>query len=114
MVDGHTARDFVWRHTDAWDFMMRAKAPRSSRLVLTDLLGVDHVQQNTLRYYIAHGNTPLTKIMPELAKKPGSGERRLGINVGWSVAVCNDVAQWDWNRLNREFYIEEVEKLIVK
>lgn len=113
MVDGHTVSDFVWRHADAWDFMMRAKAPRSSRLVITDALGIDHIQQNTLRYYITHGQSPLTKIMPELAKKPGSGERRLGINVGWSVAACNDIGQWDWEKLNRQFYIEEVEKLLV-
>lgn len=114
MVDGHAARDFIWRHTDAWDFMMRAKAPRSSRLVLSDTAtGTDYVQQNTLRYFIAHTAHSLVKIMPELARKPGSGERRMGINVGYGVAVCNDIADWRWDLLNRDFYIADAEKLIV-
>ena len=38
--------------------------------------------------------------------------RTTGINVGWGVAECNHVASFDWSRLNRNWYVEQAERLV--
>jgi hypothetical protein len=97
--------DFIYNHTDAWDFMRHIKVPRSSRL-----LWGDSPIQNTSRYYIALHGRHLTKIMPPLAGK--DTEREFAVDKGWSVAPCNDARDFDWNNLNRRFYVIEAEKLV--
>ena len=70
MVKGITVEEFIHGHTDMMDFMLRAKIPKSSRLVL-NVGGIDHPLQNTTRYYVS--NDPrggqLVKIMPPLKQK---------------------------------------------
>ena len=107
MLDGVKPADFIARHPDPYDFMMRAKVPRSSRLEMTDGTRL----QNTTRYHVATSGPSLVKIMPPLPKKPDV-ERHIRINVGWSVNVCDHVEAFSWERLERRFYIEETQKLI--
>jgi hypothetical protein len=107
MLDNVKPAEFIARHPDPYDFMMRAKVPRSSRLELTD----GRRLQNITRYHIATSGSSLVKIMPPLPKKPDV-ERHMRINVGWSVNVCDHVEDFSWERLERRFYIEETEKLI--
>ena len=84
--------------------MLRAKVPRSSRL----FWGEQQVQ-NTTRYYIAKGGRPLTKVMPPLAKKPDEW-RRIGVESGWNVQVCNRIEDAALP-VDFTYYVNEVEKL---
>lgn len=108
MLQGVNLREYIYAHADAFDFMMRGKAPRTSELMLTDGTKLP----NIVRYCIAPDGPGLVKVMPELSTKPGSGPRRIGINVGHSVHIVNDIDDWDWSRLDREWYIREAEKLL--
>lgn len=108
-------REFVYTHDDPWDFLIRAKVPRTSRL----LWGNESIQK-TSRYYVATQGKQLTKIMPPL---PGKDEERLIVQnvkipgdtyhrpVGHPTIVCN---RFDGHApyLDREFYVAEAEKLI--
>jgi hypothetical protein len=104
LVDGAPIRQTVEQWQDKMDFMLRAKVPRSSYLAWGD----DQVQ-NTTRYYIAKGGKPLNKWMPPLAKKPTEW-RKIGVESGWNVQVCNNIADATLP-IDYEYYINEVEKL---
>ena len=109
LTSGVPVEDIIRLHFDPFDFMLRAKVPRSSRLETTD----GDVLQNTTRYYIAKDGPSLVKIMPPLAKNgPDAPERRIGIAVGWSVGVCNRAERFDWGRLEYGYYIQEARKLV--
>jgi hypothetical protein len=97
-------REYVTRHPEPMDFLLRTKVPRTSRL----LYGESEIQ-NITRYYISHDGKPLTKVMPPLARKPGI-YRHIGVNVGWLATECNE---WKGSLagINYEFYIQEIEKL---
>ena len=84
LLDGASIRETIWKWPDRMDFMLRAKVPRSSYLQWGD----ERVQ-NTTRYYIAKGGKPLFKWMPPLKGK--TEWRRIGVESGWSVQVCNDI-----------------------
>lgn len=107
MLEGIRPVDFIARHTDPYDFMIRAKVPRSSRLELSD----GRRLQNTTRYHIALSGPTLVKVMPPLPRKPGA-ERHIKINAGWSVNVCDFVEDFSWERLERRWYTVEAQKLI--
>lgn len=124
MLKGTPTHEFVGRHEDAFDFMMLGKAPGGSRLVCAWAGGVDTPLQSTTRYFIAKHGPRLVKIMPPLPKvvakwaveQPGVPvpERRMGIDVNWNVGICNHIRDWDWSNLERQYYIEEAEKLVIR
>lgn len=109
LVDGVDVGDFICNHNDIMDFMLRAKVPRTSRLVGVDA-GVDQPLENTQRYYVADQGVGLVKIMPPLKKKPDVF-RRIGIDVGWSVKPCNNLDDVTMP-INYDYYIKQAEKLI--
>lgn len=104
LVHGKPIRETVIDWPDKMDFMLRVKVPRSSHL----LWGETPVQ-NTCRYYVSTEGQSLTKVMPPLAKKPDHW-RRIGVESGWTVCVCNDLRDATMP-INYEYYINEVEKL---
>ena len=104
LVHGSPIRETVENWPDLYDFMLRVKVPRSSHL----LWGEQQVQ-NMCRYYVTTDGKPLTKVMPPLAKKPDHW-RRIGVESGWQVQVCNDITQTE-PPVNFEYYIREIEKL---
>ena len=104
------AEDFINNHDDVFDFMLRTKVPRSSRLVMVMDDGTEIPQQNICRYFPSFEGGNLIKIMPPLEK--GGEDRRMGIDVGWKVMTCNDIKKFDWKLLNRNYFIEESRKLI--
>lgn len=142
MVHGIDPALFIAAHTDAFDFMCRVKADRSSKLVL----GTQAVQ-NTTRYYVAKQGAPLVKISPptgplgQYKKKNGVSDyeynrimketngawnervctgnkskyelRETAIQAGWNVAECNDAAKFDWCNVAYEWYVQEARKLII-
>jgi len=115
LIHGESVRGYIMNHDDIYDFMLRTKIPRSSRLVLhtgSSLWhGGDEPQQNVCRYYVSRSGGALTKIMPPLAKKPDV-ERRIGICVGWNVTPANDITQAVGTDIDFEYYIQEAEKLL--
>lgn len=107
MLNGADLETFIRTHDNAFDFMCRAKVPRSSRL-----MHGDSRIQNTSRYFISTDGKPLVKVMPPLEKKPGV-ERPIAINAGWNVSICNVLDDWDWSKLDYRWYVEETKKLIL-
>lgn len=107
-----TAEEFIRSHDSKWDFMLRTKVDRSSRLVLVMDDGTEVQQQNICRYYpVAKGGGKLVKIMPPLKGKEEAGERRLSIDSDWDVIPCNDISKFNWD-INYDYYITEARKLI--
>jgi len=105
LVEGAPIRQTVQQWPDIMDFMLRTKVPRSSYLQW----GEERVQ-NTSRYYIAKGGKPLFKWMPPLKGK--QDWRRIGIESGWTVQVCNDIKDATLP-VDFDYYVNEVEKLVL-
>lgn len=104
-------RDTIMDWTDPMDFMLRAKVPRSSRLVITSG-NTEQQVQNTTRYYISNEGGYLYKLMPPTStqlKQGKTDERRIALDSGWQVTIANTIpTTFD---INYEYYIQEVEKL---
>ena len=103
LVDGAPIRQTVEHWPEIMDFMLRTKVPRSSYLQWGD----DRAQ-NTSRYYIAKGGKPLFKWMPPLKGK--NEWRKIGVESGWGVQVCNDIKDAT-APVDFDYYVREVEKL---
>lgn len=111
LVRGESIREFITNHADPFDFMIWAKVPRSSRLVISNN-GVDIPQTNAIRCYVSNNGGALVKIMPPLPRKPGV-ERRISIAAGWNVTECNNISTFDPTNVNFEYYIQAAEKLVL-
>lgn len=120
LVRGVVPVEFIARHDDPFDFMIRERSTGRNRLALhrpaPGQASLEFLTQ-TVRYHIAVPPAPtLVKIMPPLDRKlrddPNSPERHIRVNVGWSVNVCNRMETFDWNTLDRRWYVEETKKLI--
>jgi len=116
---GGDLRKFIENHNESYDFLLRTKVPRNSRLVAVDYDGNDEPVQNVSRYFISIFGSDLVKIMPptknQLAKDHNALDRRIGINVGYKVTIVNDISNLDENlkeQLEFEWYIKEARKLI--
>lgn len=137
-----SVEEFIANHADPFDFMLRAKCPRSSRLMYDG-----EVQQRITRYYASTDGYELVKESPPVVgAKPGDYKRKNGIDDAtyyrvlreipkgtWDerihtknksvysdrkikihsrCAVCNDIANFNWNNLDREWYVVEARKLV--
>ena len=106
LVEGAPIRETVENWPELMDFMLRTKVPRSGYLQW----GEEQVQ-NISRYYVAKGGKPLNKWLPPLAKKPDQW-RKIGMESGWDVQVCNDIKDATLP-VNYDYYIAEIEKLVL-
>lgn len=100
MLDGADALSELINWRDPYDFMMRCKVGRDSRLV--DDIG--NTYGRITRYHIARNGVTLTKRMPKTTTR---------IEKGWFVNVCNDADSFDWRRLELRWYLDEVRKLVI-
>lgn len=66
LIDGVDPEEFIRNHKDKFDFMLRTKVPRSSKLVAVDENGIDTQVQNICRYYVSEKGKELVKVMPPL------------------------------------------------
>lgn len=66
LAEGVDPEEFIRGHKNPFDFMLRTKVPRSSKLVMVDDNGVDHQTQNICRYYISEKGMDLVKVMPPI------------------------------------------------
>ena len=111
ILHGTDISSFIKNHSDAFDFMMRTKVPRNSRLVLVMADGEEVVQQNTCRFYACTAGADLVKIMPAL--KDELEPRRISIGAGWGMWVCNNVKDFKREDLDYNYYIDAAEKLVI-
>lgn len=91
---------------DAFDFMIRARVNSNSKLFLNKEFELD----KCVRYYVANTNDSLYKWMPPTKKKPDQ-ERWFAVKKGFNVALCNRSKDFDYKKLNFDYYIKETEKI---
>lgn len=112
LVQGVPIDQTVRTHTDIMDFMKRTKVPRSSRLHLEP----GEQLQNVTRYYVSKGGGKLIKVMPptpaQVRKDADAPERRIGIDVGWTVTPCNDLGDFNTRPIDIDHYIGQARKLV--
>jgi hypothetical protein len=107
LVEGAPVMETLLAWPDRMDFMLRVKVPRTSHLLWGDVQ-----VQNTCRYYVSSEGKSLTKVMPPLAKKPDHW-RRIGVESGWTVCVCNDLRDAVMP-IDYSYYADEIEKLTLR
>lgn len=115
MTTGVDVREFIKQHFEAgniFDFMLRTKVPRSSKLVLEFEDGRVKQQQNICRYYPSKNGGKLIKLMPALETSEDKSDRRLGIDTAWNVKTCNNMQDFDGD-IDFEYYVQEAEKLVI-
>jgi DNA polymerase elongation subunit (family B) len=111
MIYGTAIEYFVQTHKDLYNFMLRTKVPRNSKLMLVMDDGTEIQQQNICRYYACKDGGKLVKIMPALIE--GGEDRRLSINSSWNVKTCNNIKDFG-NDIDYDYYIAEAKKLVVE
>jgi len=114
LVRGEDIRTFIENHDDMYDFMLRTKVPRSSSLVGVDYEGKDHTLQNVSRYIVSVMGYDLIKLMPPTKTMLSAGKtemRRIGINTGWKISICNDINNLP-DDIEYDYYVQEAEKLV--
>lgn len=115
MITGVDVREFIKQHFEAgniFDFMLRTKVPRSSKLVLEFEDGRVLEQQRICRYYPCVSGGKLVKLMPALPDSEDRSDRRLGIDTAWNVKTCNNMQDFTGD-IDFEYYVQEAEKLII-
>lgn len=115
MITGVDVREFIKQHFEAgniFDFMLRTKVPRSSKLVLEFEDGRVLEQQRICRYYPCVSGGKLIKLMPALPDSEDKSDRRLGIDTAWNVKTCNNMQDFAGD-IDFEYYVQEAEKLII-
>jgi hypothetical protein len=110
LIEGAPIRETVESWPEIMDFMLRTKVPRSSYLAI-DEGGQKRQLQNITRYYIAEGGGRLFKFMPPLKGK--HEWRQIGVESGWGVQVCNDISDAGKSPIDYEYYICQIEKLVL-
>ena len=109
LVEGAPIRETVEQWPDIMDFMLRTKVPRSSHLAIEWDNQPPQKIQNITRYYISEGGGRLFKYMPPLKGK--TEWRKIGVESGWGVQVCNDIGDAGKSPVDFDYYVREVEKL---
>ena len=92
LVRGEDIRTFIENHSDNYDFMCRAKAPRSNRLVMRwpeyDNAEIDLA--NIVRYYVSNSGGSLVKIAPPTGE-PGTWKRAAKVSDATYAAVLAEI-----------------------
>lgn len=111
MVHGTPVADFIMNHRDPFDFCLTAKVNRTANGHPCRLFHGDTQIQNTSRYYVSTVGEYLKK---EMVKKNQTESSYTDMQSGWTVAVVNDMDDFDWSTVNWLYYIEEAKKLVVE
>ena len=113
MIKGVDVEEFIRNHKEKFDFMLRTKVPRSSKLIMRMEDGIEVQQQNICRYYPSVNGGKLIKVMPPLEGKESTEDRELGIDTQWNVKTCNNIENFEWD-IDYNYYIAEAKKLIIE
>jgi hypothetical protein len=140
LMNGTPIEDFITGHDNIYDFMLRTKVPRGSRLEWGG-----EIVPNIIRYFISKKGRTLEKIMPpkepegtfkrknkitddyyygiliqvgeewderiHTKNKSKHSVRVSGIHPKQNVTVCNNIEHASMSNINRGWYIEEAKKL---
>lgn len=91
LVHSQDIRTFITQHRDPFDFMLRAKVPRSARLVMRwPEWGTEQELQNTTRVFISRNGGSLVKLMPPTGE-PGTWKRKNGVKDDVFYAVMREI-----------------------
>lgn len=112
MLHGVSVKSFIQNHENKYDFLLRTKVPRSSRLVMVMSDGTEVQQQNICRFYACNAGGSLVKIMPPLTEE--AEPRRIGIGEGYGMWTCNDINDFTWKDVDYKYYIDAAEKLVIQ
>lgn len=104
LIDGADIHEFIRAHQDPFDFMLRVKAPKTSRLMCGD-----KQIQNTTRYYISTTGEQMVKVMAPLAKNP-EAERPIKIHDGYRSTPMNTMGEV--KDIDYSWYVREAQELI--
>lgn len=143
MLHGLDPAIFMQTHTNPFDFCMRAKATKGTQLFIGDKPtqkltryyiantgGPLHIHRpatgpvgtwkrrngiTDAEYYAVAREIPAGQWDERIHTKNRSihAERDMSFAAGWQVAECNDMAQFDWSNLNRDWYVQEARKLVI-
>lgn len=81
LIHGTDPYDFILNHKDGFDFLLKIKVKRDSKLVLTNEAGADIPIQSVTRYYIAKSGYTMSRLSPPpKGYKDGQYKRRNGIS----------------------------------
>lgn len=108
LLEGASIRKTLENWPDVMDFMLRTKVPKTSYLI-GERDGEVIPLANTIRYLVAKNGVQLFKKMPPLKNK--TEWRKIGIESGWSVRVCNHIREAEGAEIDFDYYCQEVEKL---
>lgn len=115
MLYGITISEFIENHAknpdNKWDFMLRTKVPRSSKLYMVLDDGTEIQKQNVCRYYPSKNGGKLVKVMPPLEE--GGELRRLSLDKEWNVKTCNNIKDFGAD-IDLDYYISEAQKLLIQ
>ena len=115
MLYNKSIEDFISEHMknpdNKWDFMLRTKVPRSSKLVMLLDDNTEVQLQNICRYVPSLSGGKLIKIMPPLEGE--IEDRRLSIDKEYKVLPCNNANDFDFGILDMSYYVNEAKKLLV-
>lgn len=93
MVHGADIERFIFSHQDKFDFMLRAKVDRSSKLMIGD-----QEMQRICRYYVALNGGAMRKVSPPVAgAKIGGYKRRNGISDAEWFSVMATIPEGAWS-----------------
>jgi hypothetical protein len=111
LVEGAPIRETIEQWPDIMDFMLRTKVPRSGYLSIEHGNNAPVQIQNVSRYYIAQNGGRLFKWLAPLKGK--QEWRKIGVESGWGVQVCNDIRDAGKLPVDFSYYIREIEKLVL-
>lgn len=91
LVHGKDIRQFITSHRDPFNFMLRAKVPRSATLVMRwPEWGAQQELQNTTRYFVSRSGGALVKLLAPTGPA-GTWKRRNGIKDDVYHAVVAEI-----------------------
>lgn len=100
LVHGEDIRTFITQHRDPFDFMLRAKVPRSARLVMRwPEWGAEQEMQNTTRVFISRNGGSLVKLLPPTGV-PGTWKRKNGIKDDVYSAVMREISPQSYEEMD--------------
>ena len=93
LVRGEDIRTFIENHKDDYDFMCRAKAPRSNRLVMrwSEYDNAEIDLANIVRYYVSNSGGSLVKIAPPTGEL-GTWKRAAKVSDATYAAVLAELS----------------------
>jgi len=91
LVHGKDIRSFITSHRDQFDFMLRAKVPRSATLVMRwPEWSAEQELQNTTRYFISRTGGSLVKLLQPTGQ-PGTWKRKNGVKDDDYYSVMREI-----------------------